>query len=488
MDPATRFPHLSRRELMAALSGLATSARGADGSHQASGVKAGEITPDSAVIWTRRTATVRRLDEGIRRRGHTPKAWKLKPGEDVNLFEGACPGAAGEMRVSIEPVSGRGKRQTLAWAEARPESGYAHQFRVQGLTADTEYRYSVETRGSRSGAVEPAVTGKLRTAPAAQSASPVEFALLSCQMFHRMDTATGFSVYSSIEKWNPNFLLGCGDNVYYDSEDPIVDSPTVARYHWERMFSLPKLESCLRNVPGYWQKDDHDYWDNDAFPGKAMSKIKTAPFTEEEGKRIFRQQVPAPTTDQPLYRRFRWGSDVEIWLPEARDYRDANDAPDGPGKSLWGARQKKWIQETLLGSDARWKIMINPNPIVGPDHGQKRDNHANPAFATEGREFRQWLKDNVAGRVIVMNGDRHWQYHSIDPETGLHEFGCGPASDEHAVPPSGGEDKRYHRFLRIKGGFVAVKVDPGSRGEHLVIEHRDMMGTTVNRVVYPRPA
>ena len=78
--------------------------------------------------------------------------------------------------------------------------------------------------------------------------------------------------------------------------------------------------------------------------------------------------------------------------------------------------------------------MVNPNPIVGPDHARKNDNHANPAFATEGREFRQWLKDNVPGRVIVMNGDRHWQYHSVDPETGLHEFGCGAASDEHAVP------------------------------------------------------
>jgi alkaline phosphatase D len=125
---------------------------------------------------------------------------------------------------------------------------------------------------------------------------------------------------------------------------------------------------------------------------------------------------------------------------------------------------------------------VNPNPIVGPDHPRKKDNHANPAFATEGKEFRTWLKDNVAGSVVWMNGDRHWQYHSVDPEIGLNEFGCGPASDEHAVPPGTGEDRRYHQFLRIKGGFVAVTVNPRDKERPLVVEHRDVKG----RVVYSK--
>jgi alkaline phosphatase D len=219
-----------------------------------------------------------------------------------------------------------------------------------------------------------------------------------------------------------------------------------------------------------------------------MKRNKTAPLTLAEGRMVFRQQLPTPQETNPFYRTFRWGTGVEIWLPDGRNYRSDNDAPDGPGKTLWGEEQKKWIQKSLLASDARWKIMINPNPLVGPDHANKNDNHANPAFAHEGREFRQWLKDNVSGRVIVMNGDRHWQYHSVDPETGLHEFGCGPASDAHAVPPSRGEDKRYHKFLRIKGGFVAVRADPASRDENLVIEHRDVNGVTVYRQVFARPA
>jgi alkaline phosphatase D len=252
------------------------------------------------------------------------------------------------------------------------------------------------------------------------------------------------------------------------------------------MYSLPTLHSCLRVVPGYWQKDDHDLYTDDGWPG--LDNPKMLPFNFHQGQRIFREQTPSPPLDQPLYRRFRWGADLEIFLPDSRDYRSANNAPDGPGKSIWGETQRRWLQDALRSSTARWKFLINPNPIVGPDHARKNDNHTNPAFATEGLEFRRWLKENVEGSVVLMNGDRHWQYHSIDPEFGVEEFGCGPASDEHAVPPSRGEDKRYHRFLRVKGGFVAVTVNPKDRDQPLVVEHCDVDGNVVNRRAFGRKA
>jgi alkaline phosphatase D len=246
------------------------------------------------------------------------------------------------------------------------------------------------------------------------------------------------------------------------------------------MYSLPTLHSCLRNVPTYFQKDDHDLLSDDCWPGMRAPKQPDLSFAQ--GQKLFREQTPAPLDGQPMYRRFRWGTDLEVWLPDGRDYRVPNTEPDGQAKTIWGAEQKKWLKDTLTRSTARWKILVNPNPIVGPDHPRKKDNHANPAFATEGKEFRTWLKDNVAGSVVWMNGDRHWQYHSVDPETGLNEFGCGPASDEHAVPPGTGEDRRYHQFLRIKGGFVAVTVNPRDKERPLVVEHRDVKG----RVVYSK--
>ena len=469
----------TRREALAALAAARAWADTPADSRQATGVKVGEITPTSAVIWTRRTAASRRLDEGIRRRGHGQQAFPVKAGEDVNRFEGACPGAPGFVRVTVD-------RRASEWIEVGPESDFSHQFRMDGLRPATSYRFSVETREARGKRADQVITGKFRTAPRPSEAAAIRFALSSCQMYCRMDRADGFQIYESIERLDPAFLVSCGDNVYYDSEDPVANGVHVARYHWQRMYSLPTLASCLRSVPGYWQKDDHDVYSDDSWPSKITPKM--GPFRFEEGQRIFREQTPSPAASAPMYRRFRWGSELEVWLPEGRDYRSPNTDPDGPAKSLWGADQKRWLKETLGSSSATWKIVVNPNPIIGPDHGRKQDNHANPAFAFEGREIRQWLKEHGGGRVIVMNGDRHWQYHSVDPDSGVHEFGCGPASDAHAVPPSGGENPAYHRFLRIKGGFLTVAVNPADRSESLVIEHRDIHGAAVHRAVFPKQA
>jgi len=37
----------------------------------------------------------------------------------------------------------------------------------------------------------------------------------------------------------------------------------------------------------------------------------------------------------------------------------------------------KWLQRTLLESDADFKILISPTPMVGPDDTTNRDSHAN---------------------------------------------------------------------------------------------------------------
>jgi alkaline phosphatase D len=292
-------------------------------------------------------------------------------------------------------------------------------------------------------------------------------------------------LYESIQRDAPHFLLSCGDNVYYDNEDPIANSEAVARYHWQRMYSLPTLVNSLRHTGGYWQKDDHDVFSNDAWPGMADKRM--APFTFEQGQRIFREQVPAPLAGQPLYRTVRAGTDIELWLPEARDYRTPNDGPDGAGKTIWGAEQKAWLMRSLRASNATWKILVNPNPIVGPDRTTKNDNHANPGFAHESREIREFLKNNFDGNVISFCGDRHWQYHSVDPETGLHEFGCGPASDEHAGGTPG-LDKLRHRFHRVLGGYASLEVSREGGSCSLRVRHRDVKGVTVHSHTFTRKA
>lgn len=477
---------ITRRQALGALSAAAMYGKEIPADHFATGVKVGEITTDSVVVWTRRTKTAKRNDAGILRKAGGKDAKLLEPGTNISTLEGAAPGGAGYVRLSVEAVSGREKKQALGWVELDPAADFAHQFRVAGLQPATHYKFAIETAAAKGRASDGQITGSFRTAPKESDRTAILFALSSCQKYSQQDREDGFWMYDALEKLKPAFLVACGDNVYYDSDDPIAGDENVARYHWDRMFSLPTLHSCLRTVPAYFQKDDHDLVSDDCWPGMKPPKQPNLSFVQ--GQRIFRQQIPAPVDGKPMFRRFRWGSDLEVWLPDSRDYRAPNNAPDGPEKSIWGDAQKKWLKETLAQSTARWKLIVNPNPMIGPDHARKNDNHANPGFAAESKEMRTWLRDHVGGQVILMNGDRHWQYHSVDPETGLHEFGCGPASDSHAVPPSRGEDKRYHRFLRIKGGFVTARVDPADKEAPLVLEHRDVQGRVVYRYVHGKRA
>ena len=139
---------------------------------------------------------------------------------------------------------------------------------------------------------------------------------------------------------------------------------------------------------------------------------------------------------------------------------------------------KRWLKQSLLASAAHFKILISPNPIVGPDRRTKSDNHSNAAFATEGREFRRWVQANRLTNLVVICGDRHWQYHSVDPETGLNEFSVGPMSDSHA-DGSPGENKKYHRFHRVKGGFLSVSLEGSVNAARLILRHHDVQGNVV---------
>jgi alkaline phosphatase D len=261
-------------------------------------------------------------------------------------------------------------------------------------------------------------------------------------------------MFEALGRLDPDFLVTAGDIVYYDSEDPRARTVELARYHWQRMYGFPRHVDRLARLPVYFTKDDHDTLRNDCWPSQGPGFM--APMTFEDGLRIFREQVPMG--EGPTYRTFRWGEDLQIWLVEGRDFRSPNTLPDGPGKSIWGQEQKEWLRRSMRQSDATWKLLISPTPIVGPDRENKNDNHANDGFASEGDEIRRWLAGHFPDNGFVLCGDRHWQYHSVDPETGVQEFSVGAASDEHAGGTPG-LDPEYHRFHRLAGGFLAVTVD-----------------------------
>jgi alkaline phosphatase D len=304
----------------------------------------------------------------------------------------------------------------------------------------------------------------------------VSFTVVTCHDFiRRDDLENGHKIYPSMLKLDPDFTVHAGDVEYYDKPGPYSKSAELARYKWNRLFSLPFQKEYYRSVPVYFEKDDHDILGNDAWPGSVYGEL-----TWDQGLAIFNEQTP---TGARPYRTIRWGEHLQIWLTEGREYRSPNDMPDGPNKSIWGAEQKAWFYRTFARSDATFRIVISPTPILGPDRPKKNDNHANEGFEHEGREIRNFLAGQEGAFVIC--GDRHWQYATVDATRGIREFGCGAGSDSHA----GGwrEDQRTpeQTFLRIKGGFLRVAIETPASGPIARVQHYDVDGNLVNEVLLP---
>jgi alkaline phosphatase D len=400
---------------------------------------------------------------------------------DVKIAElrGACPGAPGAVRFTCQTRAqgkseGKGEGIVMGWREVTDRTDYTYQLRLTDLKPDTVYQYEIMTAGPGGQPVHKSLRGRFQTAPPADRHADVTFTVISCQGYKDLDHPDGYHIYPAMAALQPHFFVPTGDNVYYDNDDFPANTVALARHHWHRMHGLPRHVAFHLQTPGYWEKDDHDTLSDDCWP--TLNAKKMRPLTFADGLAIFREQVPM---GEKTYRTVRWGKDLQIWLTEGRDFRSPNSAPDGPDKTIWGREQKDWLVKTLLASDATWKILISPTPIVGPDRVGKRDNHSNASFRHEGDEFRAWVKKHLPENFFVVCGDRHWQYHSAHPETGLHEFGTGAASDAHAGG-SPGEDRKYHRFHRVKAGFVSVRVTREKGQSILVFRHHDVHGKVVH--------
>lgn len=455
-----------------------TIASAAEAVHLGMGIKIGEVTQNSAIIWARVTRDAQRNNDGKtgpgivgRPKGPRDEQPVMSQGE-VDQLVGSVPGTPGRLRVTYHEVTEM-RPAVGDWHDVKAENDYIHQFRLDDLKPNTRYQVQVDVAPPGSDFPTGIVATNFTTAPDKDTWRDISFAVITGQMYSDLDDPKGFHIYPAMQKLGVDFLVPTGDTVYYDSDAPRARNVAMARYHWHRTYSLPRLVEFHNKVPAYWEKDDHDTLSDDSWPTKNPAFMK--PFTWEEGLAVFREQVPM---GEKTYRTVRYGEGLQVWMVEGRDFRSPNTAPDGPGKSIWGKEQRDWLMKSILKSDATFKVLVSPTPIVGPDRPNKRDNHSNSNFTWEGDLFRNWTKEHNLKNFFVCCGDRHWQYHSVHPETGLQEFSCGPVSDKHAGGTPG-QNMKIQPFHRVKGGFLTVNVFKEDDQPRLEMRFHDVHGKVV---------
>ena len=446
------------------------------------GIMVGELTPESALVQVRLTETDQLVDRDVK-------------------------GMPGVVKFSLQPVNGEnaeGIKDNPQTVEAVADHDFIARAAFTGLTPGTEYECKTEI-GTTQAKLHSGPVAQFETLPGPGLAEQVKFVVVTGmnyakfhgdnridkkqhleenntklpQPYNGPDKALGYPALETILKLKPLFFVGTGDNVYYDTPDkPRAKTLTEMRQKWHEQFVQPRYRDLFAAVPTYWEIDDHDYRIDD---GDNTGDHHPTP---EEGRRMMLEQLPvAPMDDKDAktYRTHRVSRDLQIWLPENRMYRSPNAMEDGPGKSIWGKEQAAWLKKTLKESDATYKLLISPTPMIGPDDLRKTDNHCDiGGFRHERDEFFQWLKDNGLGQqnFFIVCGDRHWQYHSVDP-SGFEEFSCGALVDANSrlgrkpgdpkSTDAKGEIKQPYYQDPRSGGFLEVKVVPADKQQPAVL-------------------
>lgn len=417
------------------------------------GAKVGEITNNSVIVHVRLTSI---------------------PEQNADRL---LPGKAGEARVKYGLSKNLKGALATDWLVANEEDDFSIQFNLHDLKPNQNYYYKVEMRTVSKERPNESKMGYFKTAPQQKKRERVKFQVTTGQDYRGLDT------YIAMASQDPDFLVSTGDNVYYDWLNDQARNIHQAYEKYQKMYAAKQIVEYFRKTGCYFMKDDHDYRFDDSDPymkGRYIREPYLIPgiskvtdrkgekyfdetwLTHEEGIMVFKTVFPM---SDKTYRTFSWGQGVQIWFLEGRDFRSPNSMPDGPNKTIWGQEQKNWLKRTLLRSDADFRIVISPTPIIGPDRQSKKDNHANRnGFWTEGRNFLKWIIDNKLDNLIIICGDRHWQYHSIY-ENSVHEFSCGPICDEHSVRDKPNQivpraPKEVQPYYNLCGGFLTVEYLP----------------------------
>jgi alkaline phosphatase D len=460
-----------------------------EGPYLATGIKIGEVSQTAALVWVRLTENPERVGndapmpevryknpetgEMMERRGRpdiTPVV-TYPDGHSLKTIQGATPGWEGVVRLKYKAADDP-EWNNSDWQAVDPEKDFSHQFHLAGLSPETAYELLLEASPDGK-KISASLEGKFKTVPPADVPAEVNFIVTTGTSYGDVDSETGYKFYLSSLKLDPDFFVHTGDILYYDG---MGKTAGLARWHWDRMYSFPNNIEYHRQVPSYFIKDDHDTWMNDCYPGQVTRFM--GEFTYEQGTQIFLDEVPM---GEKTYRTYRWGKDLQVWLMEGRDYRSPNPMPDGPEKTIWGKEQLDWLKSTVSTSDATFKVLISPTPIVGPDRENKNDNHANEGFQYEGELVRKFLSEQE--NMVTVCGDRHWQYVSQDAKTGLIEFSCGPGGDDHAGGWKQENRLSEHIYLNVVGGFMEGAVEHQDGTPRLIFRHYNPEGNLLNEYI-----
>ena len=369
-------------------------------------------------------------------------------------------------------------RHVLASAtpSARPTSDNTMQVTVRGLNPGTRFFYRFQGSGGKR-----SDTGTFRTAPPANANATIRFgwsgdadaqrARGQTQPFYNSQGDHNFAVYRAMTRENNDFNLNFGDLMYSDTEvgtyfpngafTPAAPTALSLAAKWQKYrqnLALPNLQRLRTSAGIYNHWDDHEFIDDFSRFETLIGFNAAGQHVQVPGSSVYPAGVRAFRTYNPvtyssrngIYRSFRWGKNLEVFLPDERSFRSAKagsptihtcdnpstNAPDiaptapqnvragfalvspslaqpvsqaclnainDPNRTMLGARQLAIFERAVKRSTATFKVIMNEVAIqqyfAFPYDGWE-------GYAAERAKLLHFLKSNVKN-VIFLTTDIH---------------------------------------------------------------------------------
>lgn len=332
------------------------------------GVATGDITETSAVVWTRADRDARL---GV--------SW----------------------RVARDP-SGRIVRAELS--PATESTDHTAKARLEGLPPGERILFELDTGAS----------GAFTTPEPADARAPRDVVFAWSGDVNGQGFGIGptrdMPAFEALCAAEPAFFLHLGDAIYADDPiPPVLHLPgggtwenvvTEAKSHvaqtlddYRGAFLYPRLSPLYRaasaSIPFFHLWDDHEVRDN-WWSGQALDDARYAERSIDvlatRARRAMYEHTPTlRDASAPMYRSFRWGPHLEVFLLDGRSHRTPNQ-PEPAEERFFGEAQIAWLEDALSRSRATWKVVASDMPIsLSIAEPRKGGGLAWDGIASEGR-------------------------------------------------------------------------------------------------------
>jgi alkaline phosphatase D len=401
--------------------------------HITCGVSSGDVTPTTAVLWSRSDRPARMVVE-----------------------------------LSLDDSFKRTRR--VLGPETGPQRDFTAKVEVRKLEPGREWFYRVRFQDLDDRRIfSEAQTGRFRTA--SDRAADVRFlwSADTAGQGYGIDPARGgMTMYRTMANLQPDFFVHTGDNIYADNPFPetlpledgsewrnLVTPETAkvaetldefhANYRYNFLDEHFRAFHASTSTIAVW--DDHETLNN-WYPGEQLDgddryRVKSVSLLASRARAAFFDYLPireSATAPGRIYRSLSRGPGLELFCLDMRSYRGPNTSLAADGVLL-GRTQLDWLKRRLAASRATWKVVCSDMPIGlivsdGREGVEAVAQSDGPSMGREGEiaELLRHLRDQRVDNVIWLTGDVHYAAsHHYDPSRAIFqdfdpfwEFVSGP--------------------------------------------------------------